>query len=116
MLHFSKKELACKCGCGQLPTAENLLAMVAFLEWIRGLTRGKIRVHSAFRCQKHNAKVGGALSSRHMICAVDISSPLYPPKDLYSLIDSDPKASKGGLGLYSGWVHWDNWKRRRWQK
>lgn len=112
-LHFTQKELQCKC-CGALPTPEKLQKMIAFLEWVRGITGGRINVHSAYRCPAHNTAIKGANNSRHMICAVDISSPNLTPKDLYMIIGGDKKASAGGLGLYAWGVHWDDGRKRRW--
>jgi uncharacterized protein YcbK (DUF882 family) len=51
--HFSKEELACKCGCGMLPAKD----FIEKLEAIRVVYAKPMRVNSAARCPEHNAKV-----------------------------------------------------------
>jgi len=61
--HFSQKELACKCGCGQLPS----LALAKLLELARHIGGSKpITISSAMRCHEHNLKVGGVPDSLHL--------------------------------------------------
>lgn len=74
---FNEKEFACKC-CGQLPpeARENVRALVGnVLDPVRNLYGGAIRVNSGYRCSKHNAAVGGAAQSQHLLGqAADICS------------------------------------------
>lgn len=53
--HFSKLELACKCGCGFLP-AQDFMDKVELLRMTVGFP---LAVTSAARCPDHNAKVSG---------------------------------------------------------
>lgn len=66
---FQLKEFRCKC-CGQVKVSA---ALVYWLDQLRRAWSDPIAVNSAFRCLKHNAEVGGAAGSRHLIgCAADI--------------------------------------------
>lgn len=77
MMYFNLKEFRCKC-CGQpvrqahdeLESSEivsNIEELVRnVLDPVRGLFGKPIKVNSGYRCEKHNAKVGGARKSQHM--------------------------------------------------
>ena len=69
--YFTEAEMACKCGCGEKDVAA---ALVLWLDLIRRAWGGPVIVNSARRCEKHNAAVGGAPHSRHLLgCAADIT-------------------------------------------
>lgn len=53
--HFSKAELACRCGCGMLP-AQDFMEKVEKLRVRLGFP---LPVTSAARCPEHNARVSG---------------------------------------------------------
>ena len=61
--HFSRKEFACKCGCGFSAVDIELLAV---LENVREYFRQPVNINSACRCEKHNEEVGGKLGSFHL--------------------------------------------------
>lgn len=61
--HFSKRELACRCGCGTCKMKPDLLLLA---EKIRIILGEPMYVTSAYRCSQHNARVGGSPTSRHM--------------------------------------------------
>jgi len=69
-VHFSRAELVCKCGCGQLPN----LALIKMLEIVRHVGGNKpIVLSSAMRCQRYNNAEGGAKTSLHTYgMAVDV--------------------------------------------
>lgn len=70
---FQLKEFRCPCCKKGLVAVQ----LVYFLDELRRVWDGPIRVNSAWRCPRHNKDVGGAQSSRHLIgCAADIS-PVY---------------------------------------
>lgn len=77
MKWFGLKEFRCKC-CTDLPVdawmyVEHLVNNV--LDPVREKYGKPIRVTSGFRCEKHNAKVGGAKHSQHLFGqAADIVS------------------------------------------
>lgn len=60
--YFSKKELACRCGCGLMPTPE----LVVTLDKIRDWWGKPINLTCAARCPAHNKAVGGAPKSAHI--------------------------------------------------
>lgn len=68
--YFRPEEFRCKhCGRGGVTPL-----LVFYLDMLRAAYGNPIHVNSGFRCAEHNAKVGGARRSRHMIgCAADIS-------------------------------------------
>lgn len=71
---FQPKEFICPC----CKTGQPAAALVYFLDQARRGWDSPVIVNSGFRCARHNAEVGGAASSRHLIgCAADIK-PLHP--------------------------------------
>ena len=78
--NFTDAELSCKCGCGKKPTQE----FFERLQELRDQFGHAMTISSAFRCQKHNEKVGGAKNSKHLEgIAVDV---LIPVELRYKLI------------------------------
>lgn len=59
--YFTRKELECHCGCGGIPQHQFILS----LEELRKEYNKPIVISSAFRCLKHNIKIGGVLDSAH---------------------------------------------------
>ncbi len=54
--HFSRKELECHCGCGQMEMDHELLDR---LESLRTAFGKPMRVTSGFRCPTYNAQISG---------------------------------------------------------
>lgn len=109
--HFSRRELACKCGCGLCNVAPELLRL---LETIRALLNTPIYVNSGCRCESHNKAVGGVSTSKHLTGqAADIHT-ILEPITMYSRIVTAYEAGQledlGGVGLYSWGVHVDTAK------
>ena len=67
--YFSDAEMACRCGCGELPQdALRELADFVRYDWGKPLF-----VASGKRCQAHNVKIGGAKKSAHVAgLAIDL--------------------------------------------
>lgn len=66
---FQIKEFRCPC-CGRVMIAAGL---VFLLDVFRASLGRRLVVTSGYRCQAHNAEVGGAESSRHLVgCAADL--------------------------------------------
>lgn len=61
--HFTPREFRCRC-CGRLGAVP---ALAALLDWTRRAWGGPVVVNSGFRCAAHNAAVGGAAKSRHLL-------------------------------------------------
>lgn len=74
--HFNLSEFACKgrnC-CGNV--APISFDLVLRLEDLRALVGKPLRVNCGFRCRRHNAAVGGATNSMHMLGqAADLATP-----------------------------------------
>ena len=106
--NFSRKEFACKCGCGKDDIDPKLAEMC---QTIRDAAGVPVRVNSGCRCAAHNAKVGGAPNSYHTQGkAADLSCSLGANK-LYELIQALYSAGKlPGLAYclkYPSFVHID---------
>lgn len=117
--HFSPKELACKC-CGELwedndpSIPSRWVKHLDGLEVIRGMINEPMIITSGHRCIYHNAKVGGAKSSQHLILATDIVC----RKDLQKeFIRAAELAGFTGIGRYpnKNFVHLDLGANRRWK-
>jgi uncharacterized protein YcbK (DUF882 family) len=61
--NFSRREFACKDGCGRNYPHPTL---VAVLEAMRAEKRRPLRIVSGVRCAPHNARVGGSPRSQHI--------------------------------------------------
>ena len=69
--NFKVSEFACKC-CGENNIVQRILDMAQVLRDELGVP---IRVNSGYRCEKHNARVGGVKGSYHTKgLAADLSS------------------------------------------
>ena len=69
--HFSRSEFRCKCG--KCEEKEVSLYLVWALEKVRYAIGKPIIITSGIRCPAHNAAVGGATASKHMLgMAADI--------------------------------------------
>lgn len=84
---------------------------------------GPVIINSGYRCPEHNAKIGGAKASRHVVGdAVDIVVDGVKTIDVYNYLiekyDDKPYgiAKKISQNPYGGFVHLDcrNTKRARW--
>jgi uncharacterized protein YcbK (DUF882 family) len=107
--NFTRRELACKCGC-RVPTGvdRNLAQLAQALQRLRDLAGSPLIVTSGYRCPAHNARVGGARGSQHVFgIAADIWSKRLTPKELYELAEQIPAFQNGGIGRYSSWIHVD---------
>jgi uncharacterized protein YcbK (DUF882 family) len=114
--HFSRREFACRCGCGEFIICEELIEL---LEEIRRRYGDPIVITSGYRCQKHNEAVGGSESSYHRIGqAADIAPTNIPYEQrlraqarlCLAAKESLTKAGTayGGLGLAPGrFIHVD---------
>lgn len=70
--HFSKSEMACR-HCGELPIDGMSDALLDGLEELRHIVGRPVIVTNAYRCEEHNADVGGVYNSQHVLgCAADI--------------------------------------------
>ena len=61
--NFSRKEFACKCGCGEDRIS---LDLVERLQVIRSTLGKSLTINSGVRCSKYNIAQGGVESSEHV--------------------------------------------------
>lgn len=110
--HFKLKEFACK-NSEAIIISEKLCYI---LEAIRTHYGKQVTITSGYRTPEHNAKIGGAVKSQHMLgLAADIKIPGVKPSDIASYART-LMPTYGGIGIYSTFTHIDvrdkisNWK------
>lgn len=110
--NFSLDEFKSKDG-SEFPeeVIENIKKLAVNLQVIRDELKKPITINSGYRSPKHNKNIGGAKNSYHLTgLAVDISVKDMTPKEVGKVIEElmdHGKITKGGLKVYSGWVHYD---------
>ena len=104
--NFSTSEMRCRCGCSEVLIHRKL---VEGLQTLRKISASPIHIKSAYRCAKHNEKIGGAKKSLHLEGkAADIVIEGKTVKDMYSLAFLIPDFRNGGIGIYDGgFIHVD---------
>jgi uncharacterized protein YcbK (DUF882 family) len=110
--HFSRREFACRCGCGQDTVDAEL---VTVLQRLRDHFAKPVLITSGNRCAAHNRACNGAPNSLHRISrAADVRVGGVPPEAVYVWLDAEYPACYG-LGRYTNWVHIDTRQvRARW--
>jgi uncharacterized protein YcbK (DUF882 family) len=79
---------------------------------------GRVTVTSGVRCASHNAAIGGAPGSQHVLGkAADIQVEGRTPEEVAQYLNEE-YSGKYGIGTYSSWVHIDvkDGPKRRWKK
>lgn len=108
--HFSRREFACRCGCGADAVSP---ALVELLERIREFTVRPIVIRSGCRCPAHNAAAGGTPTSAHLtdvaaweFCeAADLAT--TTSRDRYHLLRAALAAGTPRIGIGRDFVHVD---------
>ena len=110
--NFKLTEFGCKDGSG-VPERyiDNCVELAENLQKIRDYFGRPVIINSAYRTKSHNAKVGGATSSKHLTCsAADIRIEGVETKVLHdavlTLIERG-EIKQGGVGIYNSFVHYD---------
>ena len=98
---------------------ENVIKLAGNLQSLRDYLGRPININSAYRCPKHNKKIGGVETSQHILGkAADITVQSLKPIEVYAIIEDLIDFGvmlQGGLGLYDTFVHTDIRKTRaRW--
>lgn len=100
--HFSKAEMACRCGCGDYEMNQEFLEK---LEDLRNLF-GKMTINSAKRCEQWNSKVGGENNSFHLYGnAIDVC--IWSAADRFMLVKLAIQIGFRGIGIAGNFVHLD---------
>lgn len=118
--YFTAKEFKCKCGkCQMIEPPDELIDILCE---IREHYNSPVIINSGYRCKEHNAKIGGAPSSRHTFGdAVDFTVKGIKTIDLYNYVILTYGDGPYGIARriskdpYAGFVHFDcRGKKARW--
>ena len=67
-----------------------------------------VHVNSACRCREHNASVGGAPKSQHLLGkAADIRVDGYTPEEAHDFAELLPEFGNSGIIIYNTFTHVD---------
>ena len=107
--NFSPNEFRCKC-CGTIGNEHTARHLAWSLQSIRNIV-GPLKINSAYRCPKHNAKVGGGKKSQHLeSSAADLvardANPLQLQDTILGMMEHN-SIPNGGLGRYDTFTHYD---------
>jgi uncharacterized protein YcbK (DUF882 family) len=99
----------------------NIITLAKNLQVLRDEVKRPITISSGYRSPEHNASVGGAKNSRHLVGdAADIKVDGMTPREVADVIErliKDGRMLQGGLGVYRTWVHFDcRGTKARWVK
>ena len=113
--NFNELEFGCR-HCGRIPPSGIDKHMIRHLQKLRDATGSPLHVASGARCPYHNARVGGAKASFHMLGqAADLNSRALTPAELQREA-KDPRAfGDHGVGTYRTFTHVDSGPKRRWR-
>lgn len=107
--HFRREEFACPCGdcrASHDPAVDHTL--IEILEDIRTHFNKPIAVTSAYRCYRHNEKVGGKPASQHLTGrAADIIVRSHPSEEVFAYV-TERWPDEFGFGSYATFTHIDS--------
>ena len=107
-LYFVPQEMACR-GTGRLIVNRTFLDS---LNGIRGRLGVSLFILSGYRSPYHNAKVGGAVFSRHLYAdAADLS---IINRDKFRMVELANDYGFTGFGYYRTFLHIDLGRKRSW--
>ena len=104
--HFALADFICPC-CDTVKVIPALYRHVALLERLRNELGREIIVISGYRCPRHNAAVGGAARSWHLLFATDVTIEPFDLETLEELARLAEAAGFGGIGRYDRHIHLD---------
>jgi len=101
-VNFSRKEFACKCGCG----ADHIdLGLVYRLQAARFIAGVPFVINSGVRCKEHNSAFSSPTSSHIPGYAVDIAC--NESRSRFKIIDALLKAGFERIGIRHDFIHAD---------
>lgn len=105
--YFSSIEFDCQCKYPECTTTLVDDDLIYALDKLRRKVR-PIHITSGYRCSRHNKDVGGKLGSYHLLGkAADIYVEGLEISSLYYYIVDIAEFKKGGVGVYSTFIHCD---------
>ena len=104
--HFMYCDFICPC-CDRIKLVPGFFKHVGLLEHMRREVGFPIVVTSGYRCKSHNARIGGAPRSWHLLFATDIKPEDNDSEKLMAMYDSAVELNFGGIGLYEAHIHID---------
>ena len=118
--NFNRSEFVCRgqncCGA----TAPVHPALIDGLQALRDRVNAPLVISSGFRCRRHNAAISGSPDSQHTLgMAADVFVPHgWTAERLARLAEDIEVFRKGGIGIYSNWIHVDvrTTGKARWKK
>ena len=109
--HYLYSDFICPC-CDRLKIIPAFFKHVRLLEEMREMVGFPVVVTSGYRCREHNAKVGGAPKSWHMLFATDVAPGEEDEAKLKKIYEAALELGFGGVGMYETHVHLDLRPRR----
>lgn len=114
--YFRESEFKCKCGECKMPENVPSDKLISALVELRELFNSPIIINSGYRCQKHNARVGGAPKSQHFIgSAADFVVKGHKTEEVFKVVMDKFKDKGFGIAIkrnpnnpYGGFVHLDS--------
>jgi hypothetical protein len=104
--HFMYSDFVCPC-CDALKIVPGFYRHVELLERMRNELGFPMLVNSAFRCERHNRKIGGATQSWHLLFATDIRPEEHSPEKIAAMFEAAPRLGFTGIGRYDAFIHLD---------
>ncbi len=102
--YFRREEFACKCGC-EFATVD--VELIGVLEDVREFFGSPVILNCGCRCSTHNAEVGGAERSKHLLgIAADIRVKDVEPDKVFSYLNKKYLTTYG-IGRYNSFTHID---------
>lgn len=110
--NFRREEFTCHDGTPVPPAYyANVQLLADNLQVLRDALGKPVHILSGYRTPAHNAAVGGAKASQHLVAkAGDLQVKGLSPANLHTTIErliAEGKMKQGGLGLYPTFVHYD---------
>ena len=103
--NFNDVEFACN-HCGEIHPDGVNVELVALLERLRAHFGVPVAINSGYRCPTHNANVGGAKASQHLLGkAADVVVKGVSPDEVYAWAHKNNP--NGGVGKYNTFTHID---------